>query len=138
MCTERISVQPCNSSGESNKMKRILTVFTVGIFLASSAYAQRNNKLDQDLNNKVKDYKDSQSNSNGSDKGKEVVRVILKTLPSLKNAAELEAKKLGGKELKHFQYLSANVIQISVNALEQLTKHPGVHSISLDVPVRTT
>src|SRR5262245_20138299 len=120
-------------------MKRILAVLTVGIFLTGSLYAEHNNKLDKDLNDKVDRYKDSLNNTGkGSDNGKEVVRVILKTLPSLKNSAEGEATKLGGKEVMKFRYLSANVIQISVNVLEQLSKHPGVQGISLDHKIKSS
>src|SRR5438105_2801208 len=123
-------------------MKRILTVLAVGIFLASSSYAQNNNKLDKGLNDKVKGYKDSKNNnkdkSSGKDKGKEKVRVILKTIPSLKASAEGAATKLGGKEVKKFRLLSANVVEITVDALEELSKNPGVHSISLDARVKTS
>src|SRR5437667_10659633 len=121
-------------------MKRILTVLAVGIFLASSSYAQ-NNKLDRDLNAKVNGYKDSQNSkdkSSGKDKGKEKVRVILKTIPSLQASAEAAATKLGGKQVKKFRILSANVVEITVDALEELSKNPGVHSISLDARVKTS
>ena len=57
-------------------------------------------------------------------------------MPSLKASAEQEATKHGGKEIRKFNVLSANVVEIAVEALEALAKHAGVHSISLDAPLK--
>jgi serine protease AprX len=110
-------------------MKRILTVITVGIMLAGSLYAE-NTKLDRNLEDKVRKY--NSDKSKGKDRGNETVRVILKTLPSLRSAAEFEAIRLGGKERRRFTILSGNVLDLPLSAIEQLLKHPGVHSISMD------
>jgi serine protease AprX len=122
-------------------MKRVLTALAVGIFLASSLYAQ-NSKLDQSLNGKVAAFKQQKSAGSNSGKtvdlGKEKVRVILKTIPSLKAAAEAEATKHGGKLLKKFKILSGSVAELEVEEVEALSKHLGVKGISLDAPIRSS
>src|SRR5437868_4133852 len=112
-------------------MRRILLALAVAMFLAGSLFAQ-NSKLDQVLNDKVQGYKTK------SDKGKEKIRVIVKTIPSLSQAGEAESKRLGGKEIKKFSILSAHVTELPVAALEQLAKNPAIHSISFDSPMKSS
>ena len=115
-------------------MKRLLTGLVVAIFLAGSLYAQ-DGKLDRFLDGKVKGHKEEKARlgdkggGKSESKGKEKVRVILKVLPSLNAAAAAEAAKLGGKELRRFNVLSGRVVEMTVESLEALSKHPGVHSI---------
>ena len=113
-------------------MKRILMALLAGTLLTTSLFAE-NGKLDKFLDKKVNDYKGEKAK--GHDKGKEKIQIILKTLPSLNASAEAEAKRLGGKDLKKFSILSGKVVELSMEAVEELAKHPGIHSISLDVPM---
>ena len=93
-------------------MKRILYALMVGIFLVGSLYAQDTSKLDKFLNDKITSYKAAKAK--GNDNGKEKVRVILKTLPSLKADAEDQAKKLGATDLRKFGILSAKAVEMPV------------------------
>jgi serine protease AprX len=124
-------------------MKRLfISLFTVVLFAASLAAQNNNNqkniKLDDSLNKKVKEDKDDKATGGKAKKGKEKVRVILKTIPSLNSAAVDEAKKHGAKELKKFNVLSGSVIEIPVEELDDLSKHPGIQGMSLDAPLKSS
>src|SRR5262245_53697131 len=99
-------------------MKRIVTAIAVGICLTASVFGQ-NGKLDPYLDKKVTDYKNAQG-TNKQNKGKEVVQVILRTNPGQNVAAENAASQAGGKAVRRFGILSGTVVQLPVQAVEQM------------------